>query len=133
MVRSARTIDYTLYKSRLLNLVRHTNRYRVCEYETGQFEVRDDRYLLDHLLALSEIRHASGDPVEFEDLLESLSSGPALTGEDSVMLDWLTAMADAVDPEGQDSVINGIFEGAILFKGDPDKVESFIRDGLELD
>jgi len=34
-------------RSRLLELVRQTKRYSICEIKTDQFEVIDDRYLLN--------------------------------------------------------------------------------------
>ena len=36
----------------LLELVRRTKRYSICEVEPGQFEVSDECYLLDRLLRL---------------------------------------------------------------------------------
>jgi hypothetical protein len=89
--------------------------------------------MLDHLLALAELRPVAGDmaQVDFEELLDSLSAGPALSDGDVFMLDLLLALADRRDPEGTDSVINAVYDASLLVRGTYSEVEHVIRAALD--
>jgi hypothetical protein len=119
--------------SRLLELVRQTKRYGICERQPGQFEVIDERYLLDRLLRMPELRPTTNDwiEIEFDEALEALSSGPTLTLGDVGMLAWLTTTVEVLDPNGENSAFNAAFAAAVLFRGTLDQVEYFMRAALD--
>jgi hypothetical protein len=116
------TINYSPDREPLLKLLRETKRYSICEREPGEFDLYDDRHLLDHLLGVSELRPVAEDrfKIDFEELLESLSAGPALTMDDIGMLCWLTTTVETLNPESSNvtlDAIKAIYEGAIIFRG----------------
>ena len=117
----------------LLELVRRTKRYSICEVEPGRFEVSDERYLLDRLLRLPELRVPTHDPsqIRFEEALEALSFGATLTSDDQEVLHWLMLTAEALDPEGDNTALNDAYDGAVLFRGTLNEVEYFMRAALD--
>jgi hypothetical protein len=121
------------YDSPFLALVRQTKRYSICEVEPGMFEVIDQRYLLDQLLGIPELRPTSNDwvQIEFDEALEALSSGPTLTLDDIGMLAWLEVTTDILDPEGKNSAFNAPYRSAVVLKGTFEQVEHFIRAALD--
>lgn len=118
---------------RLVELARPTNRYSVSERDPGQFVLWDDRYMLDHLLALTRLRPVVGDAAQFdfEELLDSLSPGPTLTIDDLVMLDLLQALADRLDPKGADAEIMAAHDASLVICGTVKQVEHVIRAALD--
>jgi hypothetical protein len=114
--------------SRLLELVRLTKRYSICEREPGQFEVIDDRYLLDRLLSLPELRPTTNDLVQiiFDEALEELSSGPALSKSDMGVLAWLTTTVEILDPHAENTAVNAAYDHAVIFRGSFDQVQYFM-------
>jgi hypothetical protein len=119
-------------KSRLVELACKTKRFAICERGSGQFEVIDNRHLLDQLLRLPELRPKTNDwiELEFDEALESLSSGPTLTNDDVGMLAWLTTTVEVLDPEGESVAFNAAYEGAIAFRGTPEQVEYILLAAL---
>ena len=117
----------------LLDLARRTKRYGIWERQPGQFEVIDERYLLDCLLQLSELRPTTNDllQIEFEEALEALSSGPTLTLDDTALLGWLTTTVEVLDPDGENRAFNGAYAAAAIFGGTHDKVERFLLAALD--
>jgi hypothetical protein len=113
--------------------VRKTRRYSLCEVGQDQFDVMDDRYLLDQLLRLPELRPTTNDlmQIEFEEALESLSSGPTLTVDDRAMLGWLTSTVEELDPKGENTAFDAAYDRAVVFRGTIDEVEYFIRAVLD--
>jgi hypothetical protein len=119
----------SLWHSPLFELARQTKRYGICKFESGRFEVIDQRYLLDHLLRLlPELRPMTNDSIqiEFDEALEELSPGPTLSEADSSMLDWLMTTVEMLDPNGENTVYNAAYKGAVLFSGTVDQVEDFM-------
>jgi hypothetical protein len=122
--------------SRLLELVRQTNRYDICEVEPGHYEVRDNRYLLDQLLRLPELRPGTDNLLEshLDELLGELSSGPALDICDIQMLTWLLIKVQMVAPETQNptyDIYDGIYDSACVLRGTFQEVEYFLRSALD--
>ena len=119
--------------SPLLELVRRTKRYSICEVEPGMFEVIDDRCLLDLLLWVPELRPTTNDlvQIQFDEALEALSSGPTLTLDDEALLGWLTTTVEVLDPKGENSAFNTVYDAAVLFRGTFDQVEYFMRAALD--
>jgi hypothetical protein len=125
----------------LLELARQTARYSICECKPSEYEVIDERYLLDSLLLIPELRPRTNDwiEVEFDEALETLSSGPTLTLDDVGVLAWLTTTVEVLDPTGENAILNGAYEGAvnaayeraILFRGTLDQVEYFLLAALD--
>jgi hypothetical protein len=97
------------------------------------FEVIDERYLLDQLLQIPELRLTSNDwiHVEFDEALEALSSGPTLTPDDIGMLAWLELTTDILGSEGTNSAFNAPHRAAVVLKGTLEQVEYFIRAALD--
>jgi hypothetical protein len=118
--------------SRLLELVRQTTRYSICEVEPGQFEVIDNRYLLDHLLRFPELRPTTNDwiEIEFDEALEALSSGPTLSLDDHAMLGWLTTTVEVLDPTEKNAAYVGAYAGAVVLRGTFRQVEYFLLAAL---
>ena len=116
----------------MLELVRRTKRYGICERQPGKFEVVDDRYLLDCLLRLPELRPTTNDivEIEFDELLQELSAGPTLTQDDVGMLAWLMTTVEVLDPNGENAAFNAAYERAVLFSGTLDQVEYFMLAAL---
>ena len=104
----------------------------ICEVEVGQFEVIDDRYLLDHLLRFPELRPTTNDLVEidFDDLLEQLSSRPTLSTADRGMLAWLTMTVEILDPKVANAAHIAAYDGACVLRGTSRQVEYFLRAAL---
>ena len=117
---------------RLFELVRETKRYNICERDPGQFEIIDERYLLDHLLRVPELRPTTNDliEIEFDEALEALSSGPTLTHADVGMLCWLTTTVEVLDPKGENTAFNAAYEGAVVFSGTLDQVKYILLAAL---
>jgi len=119
-----------LTKSELLELVRRTKRYDICERQLGEFEVIDNRYLLDRLLQFPELRPTTNDliqiQIEFDEDLEALSSGPTLSPDDDAMLGCLMNTVEGLDPNGENTAYNAAYKGAVLFTGTVDQVEGFM-------
>ncbi len=118
--------------SRLLELVRQTKRYSICEIKVDQFEVIDDRYLLNRLLQFPELRPTTNDSIqiEFDEALEALSPGPTVTLDDTAMLDWLMTTVEVLDPKGQNTAFNVAYEGAVVVRGTFRQAEYFILAAL---
>jgi hypothetical protein len=118
--------------SPLIELVRQTKRYSLCEVARGQFEVIDNRYLLDHLLRFPELRPTTKDFIEgdIDSLLEPLSSGPTLSTADNAMRQWLESSIIVVDPKGENPAYAVVYEGAVVFCGPLDQVEYFLLQAL---
>jgi hypothetical protein len=119
---------------RLSDLARKTKRYAICERDSNRFEVIDQRHLLDHLLRLPELRPRTNDLVEleFDEALDTLSSGPpTLTEDDAGMLAWLTTTVEVLDPEGENAAFDAAYEGAVVFSGAPEQVEYILLAALE--
>ena len=118
---------------RLLELVRRTKRYGICECQPGQFEVMDERYLLDRLRRMPVLRPVKYDStqIEFDEGLEAVSEGPGLTEDDREMLGWLMSSVEMLDPNSKNAAFNAAYEGAVLFRGTLDQVEYFMRAALD--
>lgn len=112
----------------LLALARRTKRYSICDSQPGEFEVIDERYLLDHLLKLPELRPTT--KVEFDKALKALSPGPTLSLEDDAVLAWLETMVAALDPNGENGAYLAAYKGALLFAGTVEQVEDFMTAAL---
>lgn len=112
---------------------RKTKRYSLCEVGPDQFDVIDDRYLLDHLLRLPVLRPATNDliQIQFEEALEALSSGSTMTVDDRAMLAWLTSTVEELDPKGENTAFNAAYDRAVVFRGTVDQVEYFMRAVLD--
>jgi hypothetical protein len=121
------------HDSPLLELVRQTKRYAICEVEPGIFEVIDNRYLLDQLLRIPDLRPPSNNwlKIEFDEALEALSCGPTLTLADTGMLACLEVTTQILDPEGKNRAFNAPHEAAVVLKGNLEQVEYFIRAALD--
>jgi hypothetical protein len=119
-----------LTKIELLELVRRTKRYGICERQPGEFEVIDNRYLLDRLLQFPQLRPTTNDlvqiQIEFDEDLEALSSGPTLSPDDDAMLGCLMNTVEGLDPNGENTAYNAAYKGAVLFTGTVDQVEGFM-------
>jgi hypothetical protein len=118
----------------LLALARRTKRYSICDSQPGEFEVIDDRYLLDRLLQFPELRPTTNDlihiQIEFADYLQALSSGPTLSLGDSVMLGYLMMTVEGLDPNGENTAYNAAYKGAVFFSGTVKQVEDFLNAAL---
>jgi hypothetical protein len=116
----------------LLALARRTKRYSICDSQPGEFEVIDNRYLLDHLLKLPELRPTTNDlnHVEFEAALKALSPGPTLSLEDDAMLAWLETTVAALDTNCENTAYKAAYMGALLFTGTVEQVEDFMNAAL---
>jgi hypothetical protein len=120
------------FDSPLLALVRRTKRYSICERQPGDFEVIDNRYLLDYLLKLPELRPTTNDlQVEFDEALKALGPGPTLSLEDNAMLEWLETTVGALDPNGKNTAYDAAYKGALLFAGTVGQVEDFMNAALD--
>jgi hypothetical protein len=121
---------YSVYCSPLFELARQTKRYGIFERQPGEFEVIDNRYLLDHLLQFPELRPTANDllqiQIEFDEDLEALSSGPTLSPDDDAMLGCLMNTVEGLDPNGENTAYNAAYKGAVLFTGTVDQVEDFM-------
>jgi hypothetical protein len=121
---------YSLWVSPLLELARQTKRYGICERQLGEFEVIDNRYLLDRLLQFPELRPKANDllqiQIEFDEDLAALSSGPTLTLDDDAMLGCLMNTVEGLDPNGENTAYNAAYKGAIVFTGTVDQVNDFM-------
>jgi hypothetical protein len=109
-------------------LAGETNRYSICERDTGVFEVCDDRRLLESLLqwqAVLPFDELTGLN-DFQRLREQQSSGPSLNEADRDMLDWLTLNATFSKNENDAVYFGGLCRAAIAFKGDEEGVRRFI-------
>jgi hypothetical protein len=113
-------------KSRLLELVRRTRRYSICEYQPGQFEIMDDRYLLDQLLRFPELRW-----VEFDEGLKALSPGPTLNQDDEAMLSGLMVNVELNDPNVENTAYVAAYAGACAARGTFRQVEYFLLAALD--
>ena len=114
--------------SQLWRLASETNRYSICERDTGVFEVYDDRRLLESLLQWQAILPCDeltglGD---FQRLRQQQSSGPSLNEADRDMLDWLTLNASFSEGEDNAAHFRGLCQAAIAFKGDDEGVGRFL-------
>jgi hypothetical protein len=107
-------------------------RYSICESQPGKFEVIDNRYLLDHLLKLPELRPTKNDlnQVKFDEALKALSPGPTLSLEDDAMLAWLETTVAAVDPNCENTAYKAAYMGALLFTGTVEEAEDFMNAAL---
>ena len=111
----------------LRRLAGETNRYSICEPDTGVFEVCDDRRLLDSLLQwegvlpFDELTGLS----DFQRLREQQSSGPTLNEADRDMLEWLITNATLREEENA-AYFGGLLQAAIAFKGDEEGVKRFL-------
>ena len=116
----------------LLALARRTKRYSICDSQPGEFEVIDNRYLLDHLLKLPELRPTTNDlnQVEFDKALKALSPGPTLSLEDDAVLAWLETTVAAFDLKGENTAYKAAYMGALLFTGTVEQVEDFMNAAL---
>jgi hypothetical protein len=109
-------------------LARRTNRYSLCDSQPGEFDVVDERYLLDHLLRLPELRPTT--KVEFDKALKALSPGPTLSPEDYAVLAWLETMVAGLDPNRENGAYLAAYRGALLFAGTVEQVEDFMNAAL---
>jgi len=118
---------------RLLELVRLTKRYSICEVEAGHLEVTDDRCLLDHLLQFSELRPTTNDllEIDFEETLEQLSPGPTLSRADHTMLAFLTMQVEVLDPEAENTAYIAAYDRACVLRGTFRQVEHFLMAALD--
>jgi hypothetical protein len=105
-------------------LAGETNRYSICERDTGVFEVCDDRRLLGSLLqweAVLPFDELTGLS-DFQRLREQQSSGPTLNEADQDMLDWLITNANLSEEEN-----GGLCQAAIAIWGGEERVRRFLR------
>ena len=119
--------------SRLLELARQTKRYSICVLEPDQFEVFDDRYLLDQLLRFSELRPTTNDwlQIEFDEAVDELSSGPMLSEADEGMLAWLLTTVEVLDPKCENTAFKAAYQRAVIFRGTLGQVEYFLHAALD--
>ena len=117
--------------SRLLELVRLTRRYSICEVEPGLFEVIDDRYLLDHLLQFPELHPRIDDlDIEFDEAMDALSSGPTLNTDDRAMLGGLMTMVEVLDKNEENAAYIAAYAGAVVLRGTLREAEYFLLAAL---
>jgi hypothetical protein len=113
----------------LLELVRRTKRYSICEVQPGQFELIDNRYLLDHLLLFPELRPTTIDLIEIG--FDDFSDGPTLSEDDDTMRCWLELTVEMLDPKGENAAYTTAYEGACVFRGTFRQVEYFLLAALD--
>jgi hypothetical protein len=125
-VRSYRLSDAACQLGRLAG---ETDRYSICERDTGVFEVCDDRRLLDSLLQwqgvlpFDELTGLS----DFQRLREQQSAGPTLNKADQDILDWLITNANLSEDENDAAYFGGLCQAAIAFKGDEQEAKPLIQ------
>jgi hypothetical protein len=113
---------------RLLELVRKTKRYSICEVEQGRFEVIDNRCLLDHLLLFPELRPTTIDLLEIG--FNDFSDGPTLSEDDHRMLWWLEETVEMLDPKGENTAYTTAYDDAYVLRGTFEEVEYFMLAAL---
>jgi hypothetical protein len=122
--------------SRLDELAWQTKRYSIREIDPGQFEVMDNRHLLNRLLQFPELRPGTDNLPEsqLDELLGQLSPGPTLDLRDMLILGWLMMRVEEIAEETENAscdAYDNTYDDACLLRGTFRQVEYFLLAALD--